>query len=479
MTGNGRRSASSFGMAALVVLTACAADTPYTGPQFGFLTGYRAAPPGAPILLSNDAWWQDLNDPLLDRLIMLALQDSPSIEIARERIIAARAELRAVPGAAILTTTTDLQAQGDQTGPDLVGSAALGLTWMLDPYGARRGQLRVAGAEIEVATAELDAARLLLLYNMANAYAELRYRQTLVALGRAELAGRQQTLALMRQLQDAESATWLEITRSQARISEVEATLPGLQADVTAKQNEIAVLAGFAPGTLPGDLGAGLATPAVQPRPRLSPDVGIPADLLRNRPDIRIAERRYYAALSTIDVARADLYPRLSLTGAISLDTLGGGIEYFFGPVLQFPNLPLGQAQGGVAARESEARQAHAAWRATVTNALLEVENALVTYQASSLSVQSAQQASRLYAESYDLMRQVFTAGEATLTDLIDVEQSRASSDRQLADLQLQYALQFIALNVRLGAGHAVDDPGPLPVSGPVPAPVSGPVPAN
>jgi multidrug efflux system outer membrane protein len=207
--------------------------------------------------------------------------------------------------------------------------------------------------------------------------------------------------------------------------------------------------------------------------------VGIPADLLRNRPDIRIAERRYYAALSTIDVARADLYPRLSLTGAISLDTLGGGIEYFFGPVLQFPNQPLGQAQGGVAARESEARQAHAAWRATVTNALLEVENALVTYQASSLSVQSAQQASRLYAESYDLMRQVFTAGEATLTDLIDVEQSRASSDRQLADLQLQYALQFIALNVRLGAGHAVDDPGPLPVSGPVPAPVSGPVPAN
>jgi len=142
-----------------------------------------------------------------------------------------------------------------------------------------------------------------------------------------------------------------------------------LEAAVTVTQNEIAALAGMAPGALPLDLRA----TGGQPRPRMAPDVDIPVDLLRNRPDIRIAERRYYAAVADIGVARAELYPRLSLTAAISLNALEGGsrgAEHYFGPLVQFPARPAGSARASVELRDSLARQALVGWKSAVLTAM-------------------------------------------------------------------------------------------------------------
>lgn len=455
MTTPDRRAASlSALLCAAVTLAACAPGASYKGPQFPFMPGYRAAEAGAPVLLSNAAWWQRLNDPVLNQLIDLALRDSLSLVLAKERVVQSRAELRAVPGGVGLEPSIGLQAEGsDTTDPAASGTARLGLSWMLDPYGAKRAERNAAGAQLEVADAEVDAAQLLVLFNITNAYVDLRYRQRLLALLQQELQSRQQTLALTRQMADASSATRLDTTRSAARVAEIQAQLPGVQAAVVMKLNEIAVLAGHAPGTLPLDLSSG-----GQPVPDLSPDVGIPADLLRNRPDIRIAERRYYAALAAVGVARAGLYPRLSLTGAITLNAFEagqGGASYFFGPTVQFPSLPMGSARAGVEARSAGARQAHAAWQATVLTAILEVENALVDYKGVSDSLNAASRAARLYGEARDLTDEVFRRGDATLGDLIDAEQAVAGAQNALADARYRRALSFIALNVRLGSGHA------------------------
>ncbi|MDZ4138396.1 MAG: efflux transporter outer membrane subunit [Erythrobacter sp.] len=466
MVGNNRRSAILCSMTAVLAVgvSACAPDTPYAGPSFAFLSSYKAAQAGAPVLLSNAEWWLRLKDPVLDRLVALALTDSLSLALARERVIEARAEQRRVPGLAALNSSAGAQLEGTgSNSPDTTGTAQLGLNWLLDPYGARREQLKAAGARVEVADAEVDAAQLLVLFSISNAYVELRYRQRLQALRQQELRGRQQTLALTQAMQVANSATRLEITRSQARVAELQSQLPDLAAAISAKKNEIAVLAGVVPGGLPPDLTAGLDKGSSQPRPDLSPDVGIPADLLRNRPDIRIAERRYYAALAEIGQARADLYPRLSLSGAITLNALergGSGTNYYFGPRIQFPSLPTGQARAAVEARHSQARQAHSTWESTVLNAILEVENALLDYKALSSSLQSAAKAARLYRETLDLTREVFRRGDATLGDLIDAEQAVASADQALADTLYRRGQSFVALNVRLGSGHAAARPG-------------------
>ena len=476
MTNSSRRCAS-FGGATmlsrrtlLIGLTAlglagCATDRPYLVPGFPFLPGYARAQDVPPVLLSNTAWWQGLDDPVLDRLITLALTDSLSLSVARERVTEARAARGTVPGAAVLSPSATARVSGTgNSGPVEQETLQLGLAWMLDPYGARRQELRAADARIDMSEAEVDAARLLVLFNMANAYTDLRYRQRLLSLARAELDSRQQTLALTRRLAAAESATRLDIVRSEARVAEIRAGLPDQEAAVTAKLNEIAVLAGTAPGTLPADLmaaltGGGQPRPG-QPRPGLSPQVGIPADLLRNRPDIRIAERRYYAAVAQIGVAEASQYPSLSLTGTISLDALNGGarsVGYFFGPLLQFPSLPLDGAQAQVEIRQAQARQQHEAWKSTVLTAVLEVENALVAYQAVTAGTQSSAQAARLYREALDLTREVFERGEATLGDLIDAQEAVSGADRALAGMALRHAQSFIALNVRLGAGNAAE----------------------
>jgi len=199
-----------------------------------------------------------------------------------------------------------------------------------------------------------------------------------------------------------------------------------------------------------------------QPRPDLGPDVGIPADLLRNRPDIRIAEREYYVALAELGQARAAVYPRLSLTGAITLTgqrSGGVGREFALGPSLQFPTFPGAAARAGVDAGTARVEQAHARWESTVLAAILEVENALLDYRASSGARQSADKAATLYREALGLSREVFERGDATLGDLIDAERELAAADQARAETLYRQGLSFIALNVRLGAGHAVAAP--------------------
>lgn len=450
---------AGMALVGLVLLSACGdKGAPYTMPAFDFRSHYKGEPQGAPVLLDNADWWERLSDPALDLLIQRALRDSISLQVARERVVAAQAAREAVPGAVDLSPSVSANLAGsDGTAANGTKTARLGLDWILDPYGARRNAVRAAGGRIDVAAAELDAARLLLLFNVAQTYVNLRYAQQIVALEQRDLTRREKTRSLTRTLQEADSATQLEISRSQARVAEVRAQLPGQMATVTAYLNELAVLTGSAPGTLPADLTARLSATAPQPLPILSSQVGIPADLLRNRPDIRIAERTYYAAVADIGVARADLYPRLSLSGAITLNAIGGtgGADYFFGPVVQFPTLDNTRERAVVAAREASARQAHAQWRSTVLTAILEVENALVAYDAAGRALVSASRASQLYGETLSLTRDVYQLGEATLSDLIDAEQSLSQANTTLADLRQQSALRFIDLNIRLGAGNA------------------------
>ncbi|GIT93280.1 nodulation protein NodT [Jannaschia sp. AI_61] len=449
-------------MAFAMAVTGCVDVTvPYTSPIFPFLPGYGKADAGAPVLLKNSTWWQGLGDHTLNRVVAHGLRGNIDLAVARERVVAAQAARRGIPGATLISSSVGAQLEGNDTSaPEGTATGTTGLTWLLDPWGGRRNQIRAAEARVEVARAETDAARLLLLGTLTETYARLRHSQRSLTQNEAELRRRQSTLALTRTLVAAEAATRLEVVRSRARVAEIRAQLPALRAQITAERNALAVLLGRAPHTLPADLATALTQPGPQPRPSLSPEVGIPADLLRNRPDIRIAERSYYASVADIGVARADLYPRLSLGGTITLNALSNtreGVEYAFGPTVQFPNLPLTQARETVKASHSAARQAHGIWVSTVLTALLDVENALVEYDATTTAMGAAQEAHRLHREALGLMQEVFKAGEATLGDLIDAEEAVLSAERILTDLRLEQALRFVTLNVSLGAGNTAE----------------------
>ena len=462
-----RVSLCSMVLTCALVLSACAPQGDgYLKPGFSFLSKYKAGPATKSVLLENAAWWRKLGDPVLNDLIALALRDSISLKLARERVVAARAERAAVPAQWMLTSNASARGEGvGSDGPVLSGPVELGLTWMLDPWGARRDQLRAAGARIEVAETEVGAARLLLIYNIALAHVDLRYRQRLLALAQRDLARASQTLRETQFMRDAGQTTRIDVMRARARAAALQAELPTLRAGILGRINELSVLTGYAPGQLPGGLGQALGKATGQPRPKMPSEIGIPADLLRNRPDIHVAERRYYAAVTDIGVARSELYPRLSLTGLISLNMLGPASnrpEYFFGPSVVFPAIPTKSTRARVALRESLARQAHETWRSTVLEAIVEVENALLEYAAVGTSLSAATRAARLYRETERLTRNVVQSGEATVTELIDVQREVTEADRRVADLIQQRARGFVEINVRLGAGHNLEAAGHL-----------------
>ena len=445
---------SSLFLSALCLGASCT-EAPYAPPAFPFLASYDSSADSVPRVLDNVDWWRGFNDPVLDQLVEQALSGSLSLELARERVIEARAARDSLPQAANLASGVGVKREyeGFEGGEaETRAEATLGFDWLLDIYGTRRAQVEAAGARVAVADAEVDAARLLLLLNLTNAYIDLRFQQTSLQLRRSELRSRRQTLDLVQTLLDADSATRIDLVFAQALVSETQASIPGIEAAISALRNEIAVLS----GRMPGEAGPDLDLHTGQPSVNLSPKVGIPADLLRNRPYIRVAERSYYAALREVKSASAALYPQLSLGGTISLASLSGDsdTDYIFGPSLRLPILPLAAGRASVELRESRVRQAHTSWRLTVLAAIGDVESALGSYSAATRARGAAAETVRLYTEALNLTRESVNRDAGTIRDVIDSEQDLAVANSGLANALREVGRSYIALNVNLGAGN-------------------------
>lgn len=446
---------------AVTGLSGCATDEPYTSPFYNFADTYMwAASQAAPVPLANDSWWQDFSDPVLNALVGKALAGNINLAIARETVIEAHADLNAVPTPFNLGPSASVRREKEPgAASETTKRAGVNLSWALDPYGLRRQQIKAASARVDVADAEVDAARLSVLLNMANAYVDLRYYQRLLSLRGQQLKSRRRAAALTKRLFDQGAALRLDVVQTEALVAETQAQIPPLVAAAQSRRNEIAVLAGAAPGQLDIDLD----TRPRQPRPQTAARTGIPSDLIRNRPDLRIAERSYYAAVAEIGVARAELYPMLSLGGMIGYASSGGteGMEYFFGPSITFPSLPLGNTKARLAARHSRAKQAHDRWTVTVLEALRDVEDAQSAYRGSASAVAGAQRSARLHREARDLTVDLLERDAATIRELISAEEKIADADSALADALRQLSLNYVRLNIGLGAGSRVGAEAP------------------
>lgn len=458
-------------LASALMLGACQPAGPYAGPRFPFAGSYGAKASGAPVLLADTAWWQGFQDPVLNHLVTLALADNLSLEAARERVVIARADSRSLPDLVSLTPGAEARARDGSTGRRDETEASLGLSWLLDPYGLRREQLKSAWARVEAADAETDAARLLVLFNLCNAYVDLRYYQRLLGVRQQELSQRRQTEALARTMLENGVGTQFNLTRARARVADIETQIPSVQARVRVQMNQIAVLTGRPPDGRGGGLGVDLAQGSHgQPQSTMPPDIGIPADLLRNRPDIRLSERLYYASLADLGAARAALMPRLSLGGAITLTSVSGGAQVrdaFFGPTLTLPSLPNAAGRATVDSRLAAARLAHTTWKATVLDAILEVENALLQYQASRKARSAAERSLALNRETQGMIAGLLTSGDATIDDLLDADQSVSQAATALTEARRQQGLDYIALNIRLGSGSRIGTAPQTPARAP------------
>ncbi len=435
-----------------LLLSACAPTLETGELRLRMAGAWQGQAPDMPRLMENRHWWQGFADPALDQILTRALSANPDLAAAQARLEAADRALAALP--ASLRLSPEVRGQQDiNTGQGPRGIAQLGL--LIDPGGARAAQALGAQAQASAAQASRDSAQLVLIDQITESYLVLRHAQAQLRLQQAEATRIDRILVLSQKLTDGGEGTEVDLARLRARQASLRARLPGQHAIIQREVLRLSVLAGDAPGLLPPDQTALLTALRAQPVPRQAPDLAIPADLVRNRPDLRLAAARYDSARADLGSARAALYPQLSLSGTIELRRGGAGqaVAGSLGPVLRLPSLPTTPARASIDAAEARLRAAHADWQGAALRALFDVEAALLDYRATTDAERAAARAAQLHREATRLLQSALEQGEATLAEVLAAETEAGAAETLLADARLARARAFIRLNLHLGSG--------------------------
>ncbi|AOK27590.1 RND transporter [Burkholderia ubonensis] len=481
------RFGAALGAAACAsALTACTMVGPdYRPPQPAHPPGWiergDSAVQADPAQLQD--WWRAFRDPLLDRLIAQALDGNQDLAIARQRLLQARAERdqiasRLGPTVSAGGTANALRSSRALDWPPGIGQSRtyrLGFdaSWELDIFGGTRRAIESADAQVDAIDDDRHAVLVSLLAELASDYAELRATQARLQIAADNVASLDATRRLTERSERHGLGTSFEVAQARAELELAQAVLPPLQANVARLTHAIGVLTGGFPGALRDALNAPGATLPVAPQL----PVTLPSDVIRERPDIRAAERRFAAANAQIGVARAAQFPQFAIP--LSLGTTASLVQDLFTSASVAWSIALegtqtlydgGRAKAGVSAARAGAEAARLAYEQRIRVAFREVEDALAEIYAerdrqaalvaavgSSQDAQS--RATRLYRNGLSEYLSVLIAQRATY---------RARDALVLSKLaQVQ---GVIALYKALGAGWRNDAPV-AQADGPPPGP--------
>ena len=331
------------------------------------------------------------------------------------------------------------------------------VSWVLDLFGlyARSGE--AALDQLDSAYASADVAKLTLISSLIDSYIQARLYQERLAIARSNLKSRRETLRLTQFQLEAGAASRLDVVQSEGLVNAQLSTIPQLEALYRQQVYALSTLMGLPAATLIDQMNKVKPIPVA--KAQLSS--GVPADLIRNRPDIRKAERELAAATANIGVAEAQLYPMISLSGTIqasvSANSLGnaGLNSWSFGPTISLPIFDGGALKAGVTNAESRARQAYLAWKQTVLDAIREVESALAVATRDGRTVASLRATVRSYKDALSLSTSSYKDGAISLLDVLDAQRAVSDAEAKLADAIAQQAGDFVALNVAIGGGYA------------------------
>ncbi len=415
-------------------------------------------------------WWNDFRDRRLTAYVGQGLDQNLDIKQAVERIEQARAnaviagagDLPQVNGSADAGLSGEKGSLRTTSGTTKQIGAGLGISWLIDIFGQYRSARESAAASLDAAYASADVARLTLLSELVTAYIDTRYYQEAVAVSNKALASRRETLRLIRASEEAGASTRLEVVQAEGLVNTTLADLPALESGFRSSAHRVATLLGIPAATLVAELQKG----AAQPVARFSVSAGVPADLIRNRPDIRAAERQLAAAVADIGVAEAQLYPSLSLAGdidvsrAVTSAVAGSLTSWSFGPSLSIPIFNGGRLKANVDLANSAAREQYLAWRNTVLEAVEDVENALIAYRKDRETVAALRKVVESYQTALELSRTSYQSGAASVLDVLDAERSLATANLSLASAIRQMANDYVVLNVAIGGGYAAQVSG-------------------
>ena len=412
-------------------------------------------------------WWTVFNDGTLNGLIDRAVKANHDVRIAAARVDEAKGQLGVVTGYLFPQIDARADYSKRRVSPNAQPfninqiyqsrySLGFDASWELDLFGLARRHLESSVADLEAWTENRRAVMVALLGEVAANYVGLRGNQLLLAVLRENVASAKGTVELTQARLAAGVATTLDVSRAEALYASAQAALPQVEAALKQSIHRLSVLVGLAPESLASELEHEAPIPA-------APDkvvVGLPSQLLLRRPDVRRAERRLASSTALIGAAVAELYPRISLTGAFGLDSLGSSDlfnwhsrAWSLGPSIRWPIFAGGRLQAQVAVEDARTAAALAEYEKTVLVALEDVENALVGYLREGQRRKSLETAVTADRKSVELAEDLYRKGLTSFIDVLDAQRALYIAQSELARSQAQVTLDLVALYKALGGG--------------------------
>jgi NodT family efflux transporter outer membrane factor (OMF) lipoprotein len=464
---------------AALMLAGCTVGPDYHGaPQAAPLAAkagaFNRAPPGtvstAPVAA---AWWLALNDPQLNALIDTALKNSPDLHAAEARVREARAGLTekqreelpksSATAGYLRTRSPDLTSLEGGSSSSSSGGGPIGFylagfdaTWEIDIFGGTRRAIEAASAEADASQADLADAHVQLAAEVAQAYVGLRDQQQRVTIGHESADLESRILTLTEQRRARGVASDLDVERIRSQVENTQASIIPLDAQVAESLDELAVLTGREPGALDSELAAPKALPTLP----ATVAVGDPARLLRQRPDIRAAERRLASQNAQIGEHVADWFPKVTLFGDLSFSASDPGhllrksnYTWLGAPYLQWNILDFGRNQASVNQAKAGRDEAEAKYESTVLGALKDADVALSRYGHERQNDVSLREVESSATHAAVLTEQRYRAGTTTALDWLDTERTRYSAEQNRIQSDAQLINDYVALQKSLGLG--------------------------
>ncbi len=431
-------------------------------------TAADGATPGATEDLSR--WWEQLADPELTSLIERALVANPDVRVAQARLRQARAQRLQTTADLLPSVTASGSASGRRTdggatdsvnNPTAVSStigsygASIDAAWEPDVFGGTRRGIDAATADLQATAADLAATHVSLAAEVALTYADLRTLQARLDVARRNEASQAETLELTGFRAQAGLVSSVDVEQARADVEQTRAQLPSFESSIAQATFRLATLAGAPAGTLTASLSGS------SPLPPLPADVaiGIPADTLRQRPDVRAAERRVVAETARLAQADTQRYPRFALSGSIGAETLTGVATGGASLVTSLASSVLqtlfdgGRIRQQIAIQSAVQEQAVANHERAVLVALEDVENALVAFETSRRRLDSLSAAADASANAALLAQSQYAAGLADFQTVLSTQRTVLAVQDSVALTQGDRLTALVQLYKALGGG--------------------------
>lgn len=435
------------------------------------------SPAGVPV-----AWWESFGDPVLNALVEEAYRENLTLRTAGLRVIEARARRGIAVGRFFPQTQEAFGGinqnrlsenfpggEGDQSyATDFVGVQA---AWELDFWGKFRRGIEAADAEVLASLGDYDQVLVSLTAEVASTYVFIRSLEERIAIAHTNAKLQRDTLDLTKIRFNAGAVSELDVTTAQATLSNTESVIPELQHALRDATLALCVLLGRPPSALEGELAP---LPGQVPQVPIAPGqvaVGIPADLLRRRPDVRAAERLCAAQCARIGQAEADLLPRISIAGVTGFASStyeglrtpnlgnifdGNSFQGFIGLEIDWPILNYGRIIGEVRAQDARFEQTASFYEESVLRAAREVESGLSLFLRSRERTGSLEESVIAARRSVEISLIQYRAGAVDFIRVNDAQTVQLQQEDRLVDARANIAFGVIAAYRGLGGGWEI-----------------------